>query len=180
MLVAFTALAALCVHGAFYVAHKTEGELNRRARRIAVILWPALLLLTCASLLATLFIQPVVLDNYKAHPVNFLIPIVVFGCLGTMFWAVKIGRDKLAFTTSGFYLAGMLAGAAFALYPSVLPARTEPSDSLTSYNTAAGHHGSSVGLAWWVVGVLLAITYFAFAYRTFRGKVTVMEEDEGY
>ena len=39
----------------------------------------------------------------------------------------------------------MLVGAAFALYPVVLPASTDPSYSLTIYNSAAGHHGLVVG-----------------------------------
>jgi cytochrome bd ubiquinol oxidase subunit II len=64
-------------------------------------------------------------------------------------------------------------GAAFALYPTLLPATTDPSYSLTIYNSAAGRHGLIVGLAWWVLGFLLALGYFVFIYRMFRGKVRV-------
>ncbi len=44
------------------------------------------------------------------------------------------------------YIVGMLVGAAFAFYPTVLPASTDPSYSLTIYNTATGAHGMRVGL----------------------------------
>jgi cytochrome d ubiquinol oxidase subunit II len=72
----------------------------------------------------------------------------------------------------------MLVGAAFALYPVVLPASTDPSLNLTIYNTKAGEHGLAVGFAWWILGMILALAYFFFVYRIFRGKVRV--EGEGY
>jgi len=63
----------------------------------------------------------------------------------------------------------MLVGAAFALYPVVLPARDHQYD-LTIYNTAAGSHGLSVGLVWWTFAAVLAVSYFAFVYRKFRAR----------
>ena len=174
------ALAALAVHGGLYVATKTEDALNARARGVVVLLLPLLFLLTCASLVATVSIRPQVLDNYRAHPVSFVIPIIVFGCLGAMPWAVRKGKDRLAFAASCFYLAGMLVGAAFGLYPDVLPASTTPAYSLTIYNTAAGRHGLMVGLVWWTVAMILTLSYFFFIYRKFRGKVSLEAADEGY
>ena len=71
-------------------------------------------------------------------------------------------------------IVGMLVGAAFALYPVVLPGR-DPQYSLTIENTAAGAHGLSVGLVWWTFGAVLAVAYFVFIYRMFRGKVVLGE-----
>ncbi len=31
----------------------------------------------------------------------------------------------------------------------------------------------SVGLVWWSIGIVLAIGYFVFVYRMFRGKVSL-------
>jgi cytochrome d ubiquinol oxidase subunit II len=72
----------------------------------------------------------------------------------------------------------MLVGAAFGLYPVVLPASTDPAYGLTIYNTAAGRHGLIVGLTWWMLGIILALGYFVLLYRMFRGKVRL--EGEGY
>jgi cytochrome d ubiquinol oxidase subunit II len=58
----------------------------------------------------------------------------------------------------------------------VLPASTNPAYSLTIYNTAAGHHGLTVGLAWWTLGLILALAYFVFIYRMFKGKVRIEEQ----
>ncbi len=102
----------------------------------------------------------------------------MFGALAVMMYGIVKRADKLAFVASCLYIIGMLVGAAFALYPVVLPASTDPALSLTIYNTAAGHHGLSVGLVWWIVGMILALGYFFFVYRMFRGKVRM--EGEGY
>jgi cytochrome bd ubiquinol oxidase subunit II len=172
------ALVTLTAHGALYVAVKTEGELNLRARQVATFAWPVQVLLTIVSLIATYFVRPQVMDNYREHPIGILIPVVVLGSLAAMIWAVRRGNEKLAFTGSCVYIAAMLVGAAFALYPLVLPSSTDPSYSLTIYNTAAGAHGLAVGLGWWCIGIVLALGYFVFIFRMFRGKVRL--EEGGY
>jgi cytochrome bd ubiquinol oxidase subunit II len=172
------ALATLTAHGALYVTVKTGGAVRQRARTIALMMWPVQFFLTCFSLAATYFIHRDVGDNYVAHPVGFLVPVVVFGSLGVMIWATRTEREKLAFSASSLYIAGMLVGAVFALYPRVLPASTNAAYSLTIYNSAAGHHGLGVGLVWWILAMILTIGYFVFIYRMFRGKVSV--EGEGY
>lgn len=172
------ALVTLTVHGSLYIAVKTDNELNRRARTVALLAWAPLLLLTIVGLIATVSIRPGVLDNYKDHVVGFVIPVVVFGALGLMMHGILNRSEKLAFVASGLYSVSMLVGAAFALYPVVLPASTDPAYNLTIYNTAAGHHGLSVGLTWWILGLVLALGYYFFLFRMFKGKVRL--EGEGY
>ena len=172
------ALVTLTVHGALYIATKTENDLNRRARTTAMWAWPVQLLLTVVGLIATVSIRPTVLDNYKHHSIGFVVPVLVFGSLAVMMHAMIKRAEKLAFVASALYIVGMLVGAAFALYPVVLPASTDPARSLTIYNTAAGAHGLSVGLIWWIPGMILSLSYFFFLFRMFKGKVRM--EGEGY
>jgi cytochrome d ubiquinol oxidase subunit II len=172
------ALVTLTAHGALYLAVKTENELQRRVRSMALWTWPLQLILTIVGLIATCYVQPLVLDNYKQHIVGYLIPLVVFGSLAVMIYAIRKGLDKIAFVGSALYIVGMLVGAAFALYPNVLPASTNPAYNLTIYNTAAGRHGLTVGIIWWSIGLILALGYFIFVFRMFRGKVRL--EGEGY
>jgi len=172
------ALVTLTAHGAIYITLKTEGDLNRRARSTAMRLWPFQVVLTVFALLATISIRPALLDNYKQHPAGFVIPIIVYGSLGVMIQALRKRQERTAFVASSCYIIGMLVGAAYALYPVVLPASTDPARNITIYNAAAGHHGLSVGLVWWMLGMILALGYFFFVYRMFRGKVRL--EEEGY
>jgi cytochrome d ubiquinol oxidase subunit II len=172
------ALVTLTAHGALYIAAKTGGDLNLRARTTAKYAWPLQLVLTVAALAATVSIRPGVLDNYKHHMVGFVIPVLVFGSLAVMMHGILKRVDHIAFLASCTYIVSMLVGAAFAVYPVLLPASTDPARSITIYNAAAGHHGLSVGLVWWILGMILALGYFFFVYRMFRGKVRT--EGEGY
>jgi cytochrome bd ubiquinol oxidase subunit II len=175
------ALVTLVVHGALYLATKTEGELNRRARTLASALWPVQVLLTIFSLIATVWAVPHVLENYGKWPAGYLVPVVVMGSLAFLFFAHSRRNERGAFLASCTHIVGMLVGAAFALYPNVLPASTGANLSLTIHNTATGAHGMSVGFVWWTLGMILAIGYFVFIYRMFRGRVRLEESSErGY
>ncbi len=174
VLIGVTGLVTLSAHGSYYIALKTDADLGRRARGFALLCWPLQFFLTVSSLVATYFIRPDVMANYGKHRIGLLVPIVVFSSLAVMLWANPKGKEKLAFIASSLYIAFMLVGAAFALYPVVLPARDHQYD-LTIYNTAAGSHGLSVGLVWWTFAAVLALAYFAFLYRMFRGKVQLGE-----
>ncbi|MGD0413844.1 MAG: cytochrome d ubiquinol oxidase subunit II [Terriglobales bacterium] len=174
ILTGVVALVTLAAHGSYYVALKTDEDLGRRARGFALLCWPLQFFLTFSTLVATYFIRPEIMVNYGKHPVGILVPIVVVASLGVMLWANPKGKEKLAFVASSLYITAMLVGAAFALYPVVLPARDQRYD-LTIYNTAAGSHGLSVGLVWWTFAAVLAVAYFAFVYHKFRGKVQLGE-----
>jgi cytochrome bd ubiquinol oxidase subunit II len=174
VLTGIVALVTLTAHGSHYVALKTDEDLGRRARGLALLLWPLQFFLTCIALVATYFVRPEIMSNYVSHKIGLVVPMVVFASLGVMLWATPKGKEKTAFGASALYIAGMLIGAAFALYPVVLPARDHRFD-LTISNTSAAIHGLRVGLVWWTLGAALAVAYFVFIYRMFRGKVQLGE-----
>ena len=172
------ALVTLTAHGALYLVLKTQGEVAVRSRRVATVVWPLQLLFTLVSLACTWFVRPGIKQNYVSAPIGFIIPAIVFASLFLVRqWTLK-GEELKAFLASAVYITGLLVGAVFALYPVILPASTNPSYSLTIYNSAAGHHGLTVGLVWWVLGMILAVGYFFFIYSMFKGKVSL--EGEGY
>jgi cytochrome d ubiquinol oxidase subunit II len=173
------ALAALAVHGAHYVALKTAGDIQARSRRVARLGWSALVLMTALSLVATVYVRPQVIDNFRLRVWGWLIPLLVLASLAAMRFYQAKGRDVAAFFSSTAYLVGMLTGAAFAMYPTLVPASTDPAYSLTIYNARTGAYSLSVGLIWWLIGMALAVGYFTFLYRSFRGKVA-MNDEHGY
>ena len=167
------ALATLTVHGAHYIALKTHGDTCNSARRIAKTGWWALVILTLLSSIATVIVRPQIIDNFRMHRWGWLIPILVAAALIAMRAYQISKRDRETFLSSAAYIIGMLGGAAFALYPYLLPASTDPAYSLTIDNAKTGSYSLRVGLVWWLWGMLLAIGYFIFLYRSFRGKVTL-------
>lgn len=180
VLAAALSLVALTIHGTNYLAVKTNGELARRCQTAARTLWPVLVVLTAASCVATLMIRPRVLTNYLEHPIGFLVPVIVAASLTIMFMARRAGNDRRAFTGSCVYLASMLVGAAFALYPTLLPSSNPDIEDITIYNAAAGSYSLTYGLIWWSIGILIAIGYFVMVYRMFRGKVSLDSGGHGY
>ena len=179
VLTGLLALVTLTVHGSHYIALKTEGSINARARRVAKFGWLALVLLTALSLIATVYVRPQILDNFRIRFWGLIIPGMVFASLVAMPVLWRKGRELAAFLASTAYIASMLGGAAFAMYPYLLPASTNPSYSLTIHNAKTGAYSLRVGLVWWLIGIALAIVYFTFIYRSFRGKV-VLDEEGGY
>ena len=167
-------LVALAIHGSSYLAIKTEGDLNLRSRKVVSVGWYALVLVTLLSLAAVMVVRPQLLDNYYYRPIGWLIPILVGVSLGAIKYFNGKGNDKFAFIASGVYLAMMLGGAVYGLYPNVLPA-LDPAFSLTIQNAKAGSYGLTAGLIWWPFGFLIEIGYFTFLFRTFKGKVAIDE-----
>jgi cytochrome d ubiquinol oxidase subunit II len=172
ILCAIITVAAVAIHGALWVAWKTEGALNVRMRRIASNGIPALAVLTAAALAATMVVRPQILDNYKANPVGWAIPLLVTAGLTGMSRFNSLNRERHAFLSSCLYMVAMLAGAAFALYPVLLPSSLNPAGSLTIQNAASGANSLSIGLWWWGGGMTIAIGYFVLVYTMFRGKVS--------
>lgn len=166
------AFVALAVHGANYLALKTDGVMNARARAVVRYGWLILVAVTILSLIAVMYVRPDLLDNYYAFPIGWLIPAAVIASLAAVLYFNRKGNDKAAFISSSVYLAMMLGGAVYGLYPNVLPA-LDPANSLTIYNAKAGNYGLSVALLWWPIGIIIALGYYVFLFRTFKGKVTV-------
>jgi len=175
------ALVALSLHGAHWVALKTDGDLQQRVRKASLILSPALLVLTLLSLIATLSIRPEVLRNFKLAPIGYIIPLAVFGSVVLMFLFTRRGNDKGAFLASSTYLTMMLVGVAFALYPIILPASTGEQFNLTIANSVTSAYAMKVALVWWTFGIIIALGYFVYVYRMFKGEVSLTGSGEhGY
>ena len=175
------ALVAVTVHGTAWVTYKTEGAVQARARKLASALLVPLLILAAAALVASIAVRPQVLDNYRRYWLAgaLIAAVVVASYLGLWLFSRR-GRDGAAFLSSCAFMAAMLAGAAFALYPRVLPASTSDAYSLTIYNTASGEYSQRYGIYWWSAGMLVAIGYFVLVYWMFRGKVRSDAGDHGY
>jgi cytochrome d ubiquinol oxidase subunit II len=178
ILVGLFALAALTVHGALWVAHKTEGDLQARARRLAGIGWWVSGALALAATAATFQVQPLVARHLGERPFFWLFPAAAAGALAAIRVCLGRGLDGRAFLASAAFLACMLGTAVSGLWPTILPSTLDPARALTIEGTAGPERGLTMALAWWIPGILLVAGYFVYAYRRFAGKVSA--EGEGY
>lgn len=177
--VGVAALAAITLHGALWVALKTRGAVHDRARRLARGAWVATALLTVLVTALTFRLQPQVSANLAARPWGWLFPALAVAGLVGAWWFLARKAEGRAFVASAAYLLGMMASAAFGIYPYVLPSVGDPALGMTAQSAAAAAHGLRLGLGWWIPGMALVVLYFVFTYRQFAGKVA-LDAEGGY
>ena len=175
VLAGVTVLAVLALHGALWVALKTAGEIEVRARRVAGRVWWGVLVLMNLLTVASFRVQPRLQASFVARPWGWVFPFVAIAALLTAAVMNYRLRERAAFLASSLFLAAMLVSVAFGLYPCVLPSNGDPELSLTIANASAAPYGLRVGLVWFIPGMLLTAAYFVYAYRSFAGKVGVEE-----
>jgi len=180
VIMGLVAFCTLTVHGANYVAMKTEGKIQERARSIAGRMWSGVVLTSVVALIATSSIHPELWVNYGRYPLGYVFPLLGLAGVVGMFYYSRAKRDGWAFASSAVFISGMLAATAFGLFPNLLAASTDPSYNLTVHNAIAHEYGLGVGIVWWIIGITLALGYFGFVFFTHRGKVKVPAEGEGY
>lgn len=180
VLMGLLSVAILTVHGANYLATKTDGPVSIRARRFAEIGQWVVLVLGIAATAALPFVQPALWESYVAHPFGTVLPLIAVSVLLTAWYGRRSRRDSLVFVSwSLFILVGLLS-LAWGLFPHLLIATGDPSHSLTILNSAASPYGLQIGLVWFSVGFTLVIAYTTWVYASFAGKVERLPLEEHY
>ncbi len=164
-------LAMMVMHGALWVAVKTEGDLQGRARDLARRVVAAVLGLTVLGWGVTCWVQPHMVDRFWSVPLSFGVFLAMGGMLVMIHRSLRQQHDTRVFLASCGVILIMIATAAFGLFPLLLPSSGDPQLAMTVHDAAAAQTGLRIGLAWWVPGMILVAGYFVFVYRSFSGKV---------
>ncbi len=171
VLVGLFALILLAAHGALYLAWKTAGPVHDRAWRLAGVLWRVVVPLWLAATAATSWVQWEIFANLIARPWSWLlVAVMVAGLVGVVQF-MRQGRELAAFLSSCGFMLGVLGATMAGNYPYWLRSTLDPAYGLTAAGTAASAHGLRLALAWWIPGILLAVGYFCYLFRSMRGKV---------
>lgn len=173
ILMGLASAAILALHGANYLAMKTVGELQRRARCVAWLSGFAVVGLVVAALAAISYVQPAFRVQYSVHPIGYLFPVAGLAALAAALQLRRRDRDLASFCASSLFILAMLASTAWGSYPTLLISTTDRGNSLTIANATAGTYGMQVGLWWFLIGFALIIVYTITVHRSFRGKVDV-------
>lgn len=171
LLIGAASFVALTLHGCYWVAARTSGELQQRARSLGAKIWWAVLVFTALITFVSFRLQPHLGEQFSAQPWGYVFPVLALAGLAGMQLYGPRGRDLAAFLCSCLYLVGMLTSAAFGVFPYVLPSNLSADAGLTIFNASAAEYGLYVGLAWWIPGMILAGLYSVFVYRRLAGKV---------
>ena len=170
----------LSVHGAQYIAMKTEGDLYQRASRFATIGGWVIVPLVIINLMTFSSVQPILADNFMVYPIGHVIPMAALGALGGMLYFRQKGHDVRAFMSSCLFILLSLGSMAWAYFPNLLIATTDYQYNLTIYNSAASPYGLKVGLVWFFIGFPLVLAYTIYVYRSFWGKVQLTSPQDSH
>jgi cytochrome bd ubiquinol oxidase subunit II len=173
------------LHGAIWLAVKSDGELHSRAASISKTLWIVLLIVASGFLVATYFATHLY-DNYIQNPVLYVIPIILIPVIAVgslLLTRLFIGRGhwwKAFFASSGTIAGVALFGIA-GLYPNLLPSSIDPAFSVTIYNGASSTLTLKIMLGVALTFIPVVLAYQAWTHVLFQDKVSEEElMEEGY
>jgi len=114
-------------------------------------------------------------DNYRAVPVLWLVP--ALGYVGMLLGlsAIRAGRTTLAWWSGALAWVGVISTAGVSLFPFLMPSSTDPSQSLTIWNSI-----SSLRTLIWMTGfaavfVPTIVAYTSWSFYVMRGKVNAQQ-----
>jgi len=166
------------VHGALWIANKTEGDLHGRAASLAGKAWAALLIIAVLFLVATAAWTDLY-ANYLARPALLIIPLVTVAAL--ILTRILIAR-KSCWKAWGASCAAIFAVTLFGvvgMFPNLLPSSVAPAFGVTIADSASSPKTLKIMLGVVLVFVPAVIVYQSLVYRIFKGKVTGEEASYG-
>ncbi len=169
------------VHGAVWLAARSQDALRERALKAAGRLWPALLIVAVIFLIYSWFRTPL-WQNLLSKPVLLVLPLLsVAGLLLTRVFIHKRTGWKAWFASCLTIVGCTLYGVA-GLYPALLPSSLDPAFSRTAFNTQSSELTLSIMLGIALVMVPIVLIYQAWVYFRFADPLTVhlLSEDESY
>jgi cytochrome d ubiquinol oxidase subunit II len=164
-------LLLFLTHGGLWLCIKSDGEFQKRAAATVKTLWPILLGVAVAFLVATGFFTRLY-DNYVAHPALFIVVLLtVLGLLGIKFYMAK-GAWFKAWFSSALAIVGATFFGVIGLFPTLFPSSIDKAFSLTAHNAASSPMTLKIMLTVALIFVPIVIAYQAWAYNLFKGKLT--------
>lgn len=153
------------VHGAAFLALKTEGPVRERARTFLVRWAPVALLPIVVWVLA------VQLQSGNAQSWALVVLAVVAVVIG--WFSARLGREGWAFTGIALFVTFGAAAIFTAVYPVVLPSTIDAAYNLTIDNAASGSYTLGVMTIVTAIGLPVVLLYQGWTYWVFRKRLGV-------
>ncbi len=176
ILVGVFGLALFTMHGASYMAVKTEGELRERMARWASSLWVGVVVLYIITTLGTWYVATYLFQDILGRPLFYILFIVFLAAL--IYFPVLLGAKRYfrAFLSSCLIIGSLLGLTAVSMFPRLVPSSIDLANSLTIYNASSTPKTLMVMLIIALIGMPLVLAYTFYIYRVFMGKTVITEE----
>jgi cytochrome bd ubiquinol oxidase subunit II len=174
--VGLLSLGLFTMHGAIYLAAKTDAPLRDRCQKWATQLWMAYVMLYVIMTLWTWLASPFLFTNSLSQPAFYIFLILLVSAIVYLPIPLKAGKFNRAFFISSLIIAMMLGQMALSLYPRLVPSSIDLQYSLTIYNASSSPLTLQIMLVIAAIGMPIVIAYSIFIHYMFRGKVEITEE----
>lgn len=175
LLTAATTLSLFMVHGALYLLMKTEGRLYAK---LTILVKRGLIFFIVSFSMTTLYTLlyiPHLSDRFKEVPALFALPVIAFLSIANIPRLVSRHRYRLGFLFSAITISMLLILVAVELYPVLVLSTLGEQYNITIYNAASSERSLRIMLIMAAIGAPLVLSYTAFVFWTFRGKVKMDE-----
>ena len=158
-----------CMHGALWLALKSEGDIHERAVGAAQVVWPLVLAVALLFLALTAFYTNLY-ANYAEHPTLLIFPILAVASLLTV--RVMIWADNLlgAWFFSALFIITVTFFGVLGMYPGIIISSIDPAYSVTVFNGASSQLTLKIMLGVTLCCIPVVIAYQAWVYYTFAHK----------
>lgn len=157
-------------HGALWLGIRTGDALQARATRFAAAVWPFLVVVAVAFLVASWY-KTDLYANYLAHPALFaVIAVTVLALLTVRVFIARQAWFKAWFASS-LTIVGAIFFGVIGLFPNLFPSSLDPAFSLTARNASSSPLTLKIMLVVVIVFVPIVIAYQIWSYNLFKHKV---------
>lgn len=179
ILIGLLSVAWIALHGSAWLALKTSGRLRERAADTRQILSVVYGLVLAAATAATAAWVPEAFSKVVGSLVGWLF--VVLAIAGAVVAAAGASRRSDLTSFYGSALAGvsMVGIWAASIFPALVPS-TGPGEALTIANSQSSQLTLTVMLIIAAIGVPLVLLYFFIIYRTYAGRISTSELEQGH
>jgi cytochrome bd ubiquinol oxidase subunit II len=174
--VGLLSLVLFTMHGAIYLATKSDGDLRDRCQKWASHLWMDYVMLYVIITVWTWLASPFLFKDSPSKSMFYIFIIMLIGGIVYLPILLKAGKFNCAFLVSSLIIAAMLGQMALSLYPRLVPSSIDLNYSLTIYNSSSSPLTLQTMLIIALIGIPIVIAYSIFIHSVFRGKVEITEE----
>ncbi|GAA4452349.1 cytochrome d ubiquinol oxidase subunit II [Nibrella saemangeumensis] len=175
MLISVTTLSLFMLHGAMYLALKTEERLYARLTILVNQTSKFFIFCFLTSSLATLIYVPHMAAIFQKSPALFALPITALLIVLNIRRNIEQRKYFLGFISSSVITSLLLVLVALGLYPNLVFSNISPEGHISIYEAASTPKSLSIMLLFAIIGIPLAALYTIFSFWTFRGKVKLDE-----
>ena len=176
LLMGVTGVVLLAMHGALFMACKTDGQLQQKMRSRALSCWGVFLVLLAAVAAYTALDASHIYKTAASQPVLVgLFLLIALAGIVLVPLATRQGRNFPALVASSAVILGLFGVFGASMFPTFITTTVEGGVAMNAFDHSSSQLTLTIMACVAAVGVPIVLAYTAAIYWVFRGKVELNE-----